>query len=82
MRVLIRVDLKTLDVSLGTGHHHDNDVSDFPNFKDSQGITSVDLNEYKSLLLAAHVSRAARVRAEVCAELLIGRDEPLDLLIA
>ncbi len=35
MRVLIGVDLKTLDVSLGTGHHHDNNVSDLPNFKDS-----------------------------------------------
>ena len=35
MRVLIGVDLETLDVSLGTGHYHDYDVSDLPNFKDS-----------------------------------------------
>ncbi len=35
MGVLIGVDLETLYVSLDTGHHHDNNVSDLPNFKDS-----------------------------------------------
>lgn len=60
--MLIRVNLESLDVSVGARHHHDNNISYLTDLQDSQGISPIDLNKYKSLLLAAHVGRAARVR--------------------
>jgi hypothetical protein len=81
MGMLVWVYLKSLDVSVSTRHDHNYNICNFSNLKYSQRIGSINLNKYKSLLLASHVSGASRVGAEIGSELIIGINLLLNLFI-
>jgi hypothetical protein len=79
--MLVWVYLESLDVGVSTRHDHNYNICNFSNLKHSQRVSSIDLNKYKSLFLAAQVSGAAWVRAEVGSELIIGINLLLNLFI-
>ena len=63
MRILIWIDLQTLDLGLLARHYHNHNVDDFASLEDCMLIISVNLNKYQSLFFAPHISTAAGVRA-------------------
>jgi len=81
MRILIRINLEPFNLCLLAGHYDDYHISNLARLQYSHWIFPIYVDYYQPLLLAAHICGAARVRAQVCAELVVLREHPLNIRI-